>query len=247
LRIDVATGVATLAVDGSGEVFGDGQQPVDAALPQAQTAIKRPGTFQLAMANVDDQLVVWIDDAQLVFDRPTVYRPLDNGVPQWDKQQQRGDLAPVGIGSQGADLRVGNLRVLRDIYYIAANTDRTGPDYLSGPLSQNRAPAPADWNLSLEQRRVRLLSTPDLWPRAFGRMASSVFPLAKFPHNRQADQFLALGDNSPQSKDSRLWSFSIRNPATGEVIETKHYVERQLLVGKALAIYWPLTHVQFVR
>ncbi len=247
LRIDLTSGLATVAVDGSGKAFGDEGQPVDEALPQASTLLGRPGTYRVAMANVDDQLVVWIDDAQLVFDRPTTYRPLNNGVPQWDAQQQRGDLAPVGIGSLGASLRVDNLRVLRDIYYIAADTNHTGPDYLSGLLSDHRTRTRADWNLPLQERRLQLLSTPEQWPEAFGEMASSVFPLAEFPHNPRADQFLALGDNSPQSKDSRLWSFRIRNPATAEVIETEHFVERRLLVGKALAIYWPLTHVQFVR
>ena len=40
------------------------------------------------------------------------------------------------------------------------------------------------------------------------------------------DQFFALGDNSPYSRDSRLWG-------------TEHYVERDLLIGKAVLIYWP--------
>ncbi len=42
-------------------------------------------------------------------------------------------------------------------------------------------------------------------------------------------QFLALGDNSGESKDSRLW------PVDGVGPE----VPRDLLVGKALFIYWP--------
>jgi signal peptidase I len=41
------------------------------------------------------------------------------------------------------------------------------------------------------------------------------------------DQFFMLGDNSPQSKDSRLWG------------EGQHFVERRLLIGKAIYIYWP--------
>jgi signal peptidase I len=39
------------------------------------------------------------------------------------------------------------------------------------------------------------------------------------------DDFLPLGDNSPSSSDARYW----QNP----------YVERKLLTGKALFIYWP--------
>jgi signal peptidase I len=42
------------------------------------------------------------------------------------------------------------------------------------------------------------------------------------------DQFFALGDNSPQSKDGRLW-------------ENGHTVDRNLIIGKAVFIYWPST------
>ncbi len=42
----------------------------------------------------------------------------------------------------------------------------------------------------------------------------------------QPDEFFMLGDNSPRSSDGRYW-----NP--------QHYVDRRLLIGKALFIYWP--------
>ena len=41
-----------------------------------------------------------------------------------------------------------------------------------------------------------------------------------------ADQFFVLGDNSAASKDSRMWL-------------TGHHVDRELLIGKALVIFWP--------
>jgi signal peptidase I len=44
--------------------------------------------------------------------------------------------------------------------------------------------------------------------------------------NDEEDQFFMLGDNSPASKDGRLW---------GDV----DYVERRLLIGQAVYIYWP--------
>jgi signal peptidase I len=46
-----------------------------------------------------------------------------------------------------------------------------------------------------------------------------------------SDQFFALGDNSPASQDGRIW--------TGQVPGTPHVVDRRLLIGKALFIYWP--------
>lgn len=41
------------------------------------------------------------------------------------------------------------------------------------------------------------------------------------------DRFFALGDNSTRSKDSRLWG------------QDNYWVPRELLIGKALFIYWP--------
>ncbi len=50
-------------------------------------------------------------------------------------------------------------------------------------------------------------------------------PYVEFP--LEADQFFVLGDNSAYSKDGRLWG-------TGN-----NFVPRELLIGKALFIYWP--------
>jgi signal peptidase I len=46
------------------------------------------------------------------------------------------------------------------------------------------------------------------------------------PADRAKDRFFMLGDNSPASKDGRMW---------GDV----KWVERRLLIGKAVYIYWP--------
>jgi signal peptidase I len=45
-----------------------------------------------------------------------------------------------------------------------------------------------------------------------------------------ADQFFVMGDNSPASQDGRLWSQPHRVP---------HYVERNMLIGEAVFVYWP--------
>jgi signal peptidase I len=42
----------------------------------------------------------------------------------------------------------------------------------------------------------------------------------------EADQFFVLGDNSAASKDGRLWS-------------DVYHVDRRLLIGRAVAIFWP--------
>ena len=61
-----------------------------------------------------------------------------------------------------------------------------------------------------------------------GRSARGIFrvlqPILEFP--LESDQFFVLGDNSAASKDGRLW------------IDV-HYVERRLLLGRAISIVWP--------
>jgi signal peptidase I len=46
------------------------------------------------------------------------------------------------------------------------------------------------------------------------------------------DEFFMMGDNSPRSKDSRLWS-NVRHA------DHRYAVPRLALVGKAFFIYWP--------
>ncbi len=46
----------------------------------------------------------------------------------------------------------------------------------------------------------------------------------------EPDQFFMLGDNSAASKDSRAW---------GTPQRPLHHVDRRLIVGRALAVFWP--------
>ena len=107
------------------------------------------------------------------------------------------DLAPVGIAARGVAAEVGHLRLQRDIYY---RTDGN-PQY----------------ELS------RLMNDPAGWSDYYSRHGRS---LRQVDFSLGPDEFLALGDNSPRSRDSRLW-------------ETGPAVPRKNLVGKAFWIYWP--------
>jgi hypothetical protein len=198
--IDVATGKATLSISG-----------LDSFRPTAATSMRGPGTYHVRFANVDDQLTLWVKgsgawsgERVAQFDAPTTY-----SVPGSDRPQPA-DLVPVGVASRGAALRVDHLRIFRDIYYIA---DRNSHDLITDfervhfpyrPLSQESV--------------AQFLSTPEQW-EVFDKRQTVEFSL-------DADQFLALGDNSAESRDSRLWG-------------DEYYVRRDLLIGKAFFIYWP--------
>ena len=194
--IDVSTGKATLTI--SGESF----------MRTGQTPVSKPGTYKVMFSNVDDQLRLWIDDDLIDFDKPTTYGPLGNRRPQ------QKDLTPVAIGSESVKIRVSHLKVLRDIYYIAAkNVNGMGISDFESPYSVFGGLSP--------YHLAEFFSDPSRWDVFDSdKMHSVEFTLAD-------DQFLMFGDNSPMSRDSRLW-----NP-------NEYYVDRDLLVGKALYKSWP--------
>ena len=235
---DLTTGAATLDIDGA---FYDAEGET-AQRPVAQTAVRGQGFYDLRFANFDDQLFLWVNGKSVVFDLPTTYPPLGNTIPVSDAEDG-GDLAPVGIGAEGAAVAVDKLKIKRDVYYISPpppdkhrNYQRA---YESGPL--NFHPRLSSEEAAFGARRV--LTEKSRWPQWFAQMHALYFPLERFElPDRGQDQFFALGDNSPQSQDSRLWHH--------KYLKTEYYVERDLLIGKALFIYWPLwplTHIDWVR
>jgi signal peptidase I len=200
-ELDCATGEARLSIEGRGDYH-----------PTAQTAVRGKGSHRVDFANIDEQLLLWIDGSAVPFDSPTSYERLANDDPRSGPLDPL-DLAPAGVGSQSSSLRVGHLRLRRDIYYTAAREGFVADYPQTGIVP----------GLNY-QELVKFWSTPSLWKPAVGKSPFDqrheiIFPL-------EADQFFTLGDNSPQSQDARLWA--------GE-----KYVSRGLLVGKALYIFWP--------
>lgn len=182
--IDLADGTATLvrrAADGGVEAT-------------ARTAVRGRGRWRILFANVDDELSLFVNSRRIAFTAPTTWarsvgeaaaaEPVAGGSRPGDANP--GDLAPAGITARNADVRVGGLRVLRDVYYIA------GGDFA---VMTGARPEPP----------------------------SASYPLA-------AGQFFMLGDNSAASKDSRAW---------GTPDRPLHHVDRHLIVGRALAVFWP--------
>lgn len=208
-RIDLATGQATLKAEGD-----------DDFAPVAQTPLSKAGTFHVALANFDDQLLLWVDDKLIPFDASTTY---DANLVFGSRQQivprtsetDPGDLAPVGIGARGAKLAITRVQVWRDIYYIASSHRTLRP---SEPVHDFERPSAVDF--------ARLPFDPQTWD-AFDERRHVDFPLGD-------DQFFVMGDNSAASSDARLWA-----GGSGRGRPGGDYLERRLLIGKALSVYWP--------
>lgn len=206
-ELDLARQTASLAIDGQPKFH-----------PTATLPISGPGKHRFRFANVDHQLLLWIDGSLIQFDQATVY-----SLPDAAEQPQEDDLQPVGIGSKGAALVVSHLRLCRDIYYIAESAGQ-GHNGEATPHYSLRGFTDIPFqNLTLESV-PRFFSDPSQWD-LFTQRRHVEFLLEK-------DQFFMLGDNSAASKDSRLW-LSDSGP------HVQYFVDRELLIGKALFIYWP--------
>jgi hypothetical protein len=210
-RIDVATGKATLSMTDAQnrplEFLSDDSE-TKAANPTATTSVRGPGRYNLRLSNCDHEMLLWVNGSVVKFDGPTTYESPDLIVP-YHSASDPGDIAPAGVGSRGAAVKLSRLKIFRDKYYIATQ-GYTNSDY--------------DRPLNAEQIHA-VFRDPSQWE------ASGLFAERNRGHEEfilQKDQFLPLGDNSPQSSDARYW-------------HGHHYVERELLIGKALLIYWPHT------
>lgn len=202
--LDIATGEAKLQIPG-----------LDSFSATAKNAVQGPGTYELKFANFDDQLFLWVNGDLVSFEGETAYPPLKNQRPY------REDLKPVGIATLGADVKVSDLRIFRDIYYSSASAaggslhgGNTLIDFAMGQDPYSRIPPRMSGDVLAEFYR-----SPQYWD-AFDHLVSATFEL-------EEEQFFVLGDNSARSKDGRLWRVD------------QHYVERDMLIGKALFIYWP--------
>jgi signal peptidase I len=160
---DLSTGTCTLT-----RVTKDGSEELD----KKETSLKKPGTYRLRFANVDERLIVWVDGSL----------PFGDGVPYTPPQNrdfQANDLEPASIGVAGGAVSVSNLELWRDTYYTNSPDKKTFTLYV------------------------------------------------------QPGHYLCLGDNSPQSSDSRSWDRQDRHDNKGGL------VPERLMLGRALLVYWP--------
>ncbi len=207
-RIDLKNGEARLAAEGAPDYA-----------PSAKTSLAAPGSYRVAFANFDDQLLLWVDDDLVTFEGGTAYDAEEvfgdrRDIRPETRDDDLGDFAPAAIGSRDAKLTVDRLKVWRDIYYIADDLQRKQDGYANEPVT--------DFDHPLEPWVLNLPVDPSLWDQ-FARRHHADFRLAQ-------DQFFVMGDNSAESSDARLWQ-------TGH--PDARYLERRLLIGKALCVYWP--------
>jgi signal peptidase I len=220
-EIDVETGRALLRCDDS-EVdtkvtfLDQNDQPLDQ--PSAQTNLKGAGDYHIEYVNADDRLHLWINNKLIEFPGATYMR---TGIPvPTYSTNSPGDAEPAGVATNGAEVSISRLKVLRDIYYTSVKGRAN---------SFNETGWPDTSQIETFQQTPSKWSSPEAL-KFFTQKKGSFKPMFKLEKGSSTseDQFLPMGDNSPRSLDGRIW-------------DGDHYVERNMLIGRAMLIYWPHT------
>ena len=198
---------------------------------KASTDVKESGDYEIAFANVDDRLCLFIDGNVAEFDTSTEYEAID--VPQPTDR----DLAPCGIAAANASLTVSDLLIERDIYYRNDIIKFDGTDGVT-PAPYEMMPNSYE-EVSSERVLQASLSDPSSWTKMYADMSAvQLERYGKYGEYQLADdEYLMFGDNSSMSKDSRLFDYYSR-PMNG-VFSHRYAVREQDLIGKALYIFWP--------
>ena len=95
-QFDCATGDARLSIDG-----------VDDFKPQAKTSFRGRGSHRVVLANVDRELLLWVDGSPVAFDAATTYEQTPEDDYPRSTSDEPGDLEPARIGSRGSRWRCG--------------------------------------------------------------------------------------------------------------------------------------------
>ncbi|MBX3421403.1 MAG: signal peptidase I [Pirellulaceae bacterium] len=196
----------------------------------AACKIRGPGRYQVALANVDDQILLWVNGRLVKFNRPAEF---DSWSLRDDKQRRPFwlesrplDAAPIAIGGKDIDMTVHRAQVFRDLYYTAVqrhgyrNYDSTD---FGQARSRLRAPdvlGNGTSGMDDDEIIAAVYAKPKLW------QTTALFSLRnKNEYTLGEGQYFPLGDNSAQSSDARMWE--------------RKFVDEKYLLGKALLVFWP--------
>jgi signal peptidase I len=238
--IDLATGKATLGID-SGEpqgfVSNVGEQVLS---PVADTAVRAGKRHAIRYSNCDDQLLLWVDGDLVDFSTATtfdsrLYRPDSENRPRYSVEHPL-DASPAAVAVRGGNATIRNLRIDRDKYYISNNDSNLAMvDY-----DMNNLWATIGKSLSIKDFQ-QVFADPSSW-NDFQGWASR----RRVTFEMGEDQFFPMGDNSPESLDARCWAgWKAQIPLPRGVNEAawkwsnESFVPRDLLVGKAVVVFWP--------
>ncbi len=183
---------------------------------------------ELAITNVDYHLTLWVNGKAVLESDSTQY-PADHDASAAAMQKvldgrDRIPTPQVAIAAAGGPCQLLHVRLERDVYYTFTNLDlRRGPRW--------------QYARSLEGD-----ASPEASPLGWGMLGRPIRLRGDKSAPNSLDAFFVLGDNSPQSHDSRRWTLAaptLRLFQDGEAVYQLGTVPRYNMIGKAVFVYWP--------
>jgi signal peptidase I len=255
--------LSSFGVQFEAEFHADGEVVLKGASPDipsggfrkiAHVRALKPGEGRrIGLAHVDFRASAWVDGECVLETADEEYPgavdpndPARTGCYAWLKRHlaEAVPVPDVRIAAQGASCEIRHVALHRDVYYTSARLDPI-PGGAAGDYAREIAQAYEN----PQKRAQRKLAPGDLRHKRFSDAvrgwgaAGSPIQLARNEQDHDLDEFLMLGDNSPQSRDGRMWTSAaptlrLYNP-DGSFLYQLGTVPRYNLLGKAMFVYWP--------
>ncbi len=191
---------------------------------------------RVALTHADLEVTLWVDD------QPVIRSEYGMDYQQLVELVRSPNMVPeprVAISAEGK-LQLRHIQLLRDVYY----TNPTVDDVSAGPYGEvarvDEVAGGSTPGWGTLGHPIELVDASRRPERAGGLEPQDLPDL---------DEFLVLGDNSPSSLDSRMWTKAAptlmlwKNPNAEHDQSNQLYklgtVPRYSLKGKAMFVYWP--------
>jgi signal peptidase I len=201
---------------------------------KAETSVRDVGEWSVSFANVDKRLCLWVDGQLIDLGPNVVFDDVPTSGPS------NADLSPVGVSAQKLAATVSDLLIQRDIYYRNDSIlfrEEHGTTGAPGGFTDTRhiSEVPPD-GISALTESARF---PEIYARRYADLTARNHEQFGdvLDYVLDDDEYLMCGDNSPASKDSRLFDYFGR-PMRGHGGH-RHAVRQSDLIGEALWIFWP--------
>ena len=192
---------------------------------------------EVALTHADFRVTLWVDGKDVLVSSVKDYDGDHDDMVARMKRVASTDgsssepipIPQVRVGASGGPCTLRHVRVMRDVFYVNMPLQKSGADY-AGPAG--------------DYARARESKGLALGPSGWGVMGRAI-ELVENTDQPDLDEFFVLGDNSPESLDSRAWataSPSLRLYADKGKKRFQYKlgtVPRYNMIGKAFFVYWP--------